>query len=109
MTINNTYFNDIIRFCFYTGNKAANGSNAVILFTNIDGTPWSIVFSNSFTSDSDLTYSLAQNSPAVFPTQNNWLPQANINAKLTVPPSAHRHNAINSLRNNENDYTSDLL
>ena len=39
----------------------------------------------------------------------NWLPQANINAKLTATINGYRHNAIHSVGNNNNDYILDLL
>ena len=67
VTINQDYFNNIIRFCFYSENTALNGTNTVILFNSSSTNLWSIIFCHSFTLDIDLTYSLAQNAPASFP------------------------------------------
>ena len=78
IAIHNIYFDNIIRFCFYSGNTAEKGRNALIHFNNPSSDLWSIVFYHSFTSDASLTNSLIQNYPDASEVTDNWLPQGSI-------------------------------
>ena len=82
VVINNPPFSDIIRFCFYYENMAAYGRNAVIHFNGTTGNPWDYVFYHSYTSDTDLTSSLAEFNSAESPEKTDWLPQTNANVQF---------------------------
>ena len=74
LTVNKVFFNNIIRFCFYCENNSPNGRNALIHFNGTDGTPWNIVFFHSFSSDSSLINSIAEDYDVPTPLNQNWLP-----------------------------------
>ena len=73
VVINSYYFKHIIRFCFYCDNTAPKGRNAPIHFNGTDGTPWSIIFFHSFTSDNSITNSLVKNYSDGTPVLDNWI------------------------------------
>ena len=71
VTINQEYFDNIIRFCFYCENTAPEGRNALIHFNDSSTDLSSKIFFHSFTSDNTITNSLVQNySAASAITQN---------------------------------------
>ena len=78
VTINEDYFDHVIRFCFYCENVSPSGRNALIHFNDTDGKPWDIVFFHSFTSDNDLSDSLVQDYYEPTTITDNWLPQGTI-------------------------------
>ena len=73
VTINSYYFDQIIRFCFFSENTAPSGRNAIIPFNGSSSNLWSIVFYHSYTCDGDLDNSLLQNYPNIVPVNGAWL------------------------------------
>ena len=83
VVINNTELPNFIRFCFYHKNTAASGKNVALYYSGSGVTPWDYIFYHSYTSDTDLTYSLLEYPSQEPPERNDWLPQANINDQVT--------------------------
>ena len=92
-----------IQFCFFTHNSGTYGNDVFVHYRSTFR--WSIIFSHCFTAGSAHTLGENGNSPSH--VDNNWLPQANVNATLTSTINGYRHNAIHSDRNNDNDSISD--
>ena len=79
LCINESRFDYVIRFCFFSDNTAPHGNNVLVEFVGASKPLWSIVFLHSFTSDTDLSKSLVSAYEDYWnpiPENTNWLPQS---------------------------------